>query len=220
MSFKLLLLIVAVAACAAPAAGQKTRSEGGSGKKTAAKGGPPNIELDDKTIDETVAILAQSEFMPREARAVLYGLDGKEKRAAAEILVKYQNETVDKLDYDKIAKELKKKSPSMHRKMLVMSRMARSRYDRLQPETKEYLNNLGEKAVARRDAISKPQDKQKTFVARRDSRVATEMYDEFRTMKPSVREDLQRHFAEPMAILDSPYASAAKYFLARVADGN
>ncbi|GMT18464.1 hypothetical protein PFISCL1PPCAC_9761, partial [Pristionchus fissidentatus] len=178
------------------------------------------LVMDDRTIDETFAILAQSEFVPREARAVLYGLDKKEKRAAAEIIVKYQNETMDKLDMDKLAKELKNKSPSMHRKAVAMSRMAATRYDRLQPETKEYLNKFGDKAVARREAISTPKNKQQIFIAKRDSKVADEMINEFRKMKPTVREDLQRHFAEPMALLDTPYASAAKFFLNRVGSGN
>ncbi|GMS88034.1 hypothetical protein PENTCL1PPCAC_10209, partial [Pristionchus entomophagus] len=112
------------------------------------------------------------------------------------------------------------RSPSMHRKMTTISRMAKARYEKLKPETKEYLSKLGNKAVSRREAISTPTDKQKTFVFQRDSKVAKEFVNEFTAMKPAVKADLQRHFAEPMAILESPYASAAKYLLNRVAEGN
>ncbi|GMR40017.1 hypothetical protein PMAYCL1PPCAC_10212, partial [Pristionchus mayeri] len=213
------LILVALVGCAAVVA-QDSRTKPAAGAATKPKPAAPKPapapKIDDKTIDETVAIIAHSEFIPREARAVLYGLDSKEKRAAAEILVKYQNETLDKLDTDKMAAELKKKSPSMHRKMLTMSRMARSRYDNLQPATKEYLSKLGNKAVSRREAISRPEDKKKTFVVQRDSKVAHEIVEDFTNMKPAVKEDLKRHFAEPMAILESPYAPAAQYLLRRI----
>ncbi|GMR40019.1 hypothetical protein PMAYCL1PPCAC_10214, partial [Pristionchus mayeri] len=159
-------------------------------------------KIDDKTIDETVAIIAHSEFIPREARAALYGVDSQEKRAAAEILVKYQNETLDKLDADKMAAELKKKSHSMNPTMLTM---AISIYDKLQPARKEYLSKLGNKVVSRREAISRPEDKKKTFVVQRDSKVAHEIVEDFTNMKPAVKEDLKRHFSEPMAILESEH---------------
>ncbi|GMR40015.1 hypothetical protein PMAYCL1PPCAC_10210, partial [Pristionchus mayeri] len=82
------------------------------------------------------------------------------------------------------------KSHLMHHKMLTMSRMARSRYDKLQPATKEYLSKMGIINGSRREAISRHEDAKKTFVVQGASKIAHEIVEDFTNMKPAVKDDV------------------------------